>query len=339
MKKFEQMSSKKLTALLATASEEDQVTIQAILDARTQAVAQPEEEEPLTPEQEAAIAEAEKNGGLNPLYNGSKSSLEKAPKMSDEELEQLAEKCRENLNHKCQVVPFNTVDWVEGHIAGVIIEKRARKVMYAVKTLDGRRIVKVCDSNLIKISEEVIEVVKKEPKTKTASPRVKKEPKTTEEIEALVKEHSCNVGKVVEVVKDTLTNEQGEEQKVTEAGRIVSIMVDRRSSAVFYKIALASGTISYKTLTSPQVTIAEDFDDEGKELNAKFIARREAQPVTKQERIARAQEALQRAEERLEKVKAEIERHKQTIAALMQEAEAPAVEAPTTETAEEESLD
>lgn len=332
MKKFERMSSKKLTALLATASAEDQVTIQAILDARTQAAARPEDEDTLTPEQEAAIAEAEKNGGLNPLYNGSKSSLEKAPKMSDEELEQLAEKCRENLNHKCQVVPFNTVDWVDGHIAGVIIEKRARKVMYAVKTVDGRRIVKVCDSNLIKISEEVIEIVKKEPKT--ASPRVKKEPKTVEEIEALVKEHSCNVGKVVEVVKDTLTNEQGEEQKVTEAGRIVSIMVDRRSSAVFYKIALASGTISYKTLTSPQVTIAEDFDDEGQELNAKFIARREAQPVTKQERIVRAQEALQRAEERLEKVKAEIERHKQTIAALMQDAEAPAAE-----TTEEESLD
>ena len=113
-KKFSQMTTKKLNALLATASDEDKKAIEAVLAAREQAQtpaapaapeataeetpAAPEataeetpaafaseEETQLSPEEEAAIKAAEENGGLNPLYNGSKATQEKKPKMTDED--------------------------------------------------------------------------------------------------------------------------------------------------------------------------------------------------------------------------------------------------------------
>ena len=80
------MTTKKLNALLATASDEDKKAIEAVLAAREQAQdpAAPEataeetpaapaseEETQLSPEEEAAIKAAEENGGLNPLNNGS----------------------------------------------------------------------------------------------------------------------------------------------------------------------------------------------------------------------------------------------------------------------------
>ena len=118
-KKFSQMTTKKLNALLATASDEDKKAIEAVLAAREQAQAPaapaapeataeetpaaPEataEETQLSPEEEAAIKAAEENGGLNPLYNGSKATQEKKPKMPDEDRHALAEELKKNVNHR-----------------------------------------------------------------------------------------------------------------------------------------------------------------------------------------------------------------------------------------------
>ena len=43
----------------------------------------------------------------------------------------------------------------------MIEEKRSNKVLYAIKTDDGRRIIKVHDSNLVRILDEVVEPEKK----------------------------------------------------------------------------------------------------------------------------------------------------------------------------------
>ena len=95
-KKFSQMTTKKLNALLATASDEDKKAIEAVLAAREQAQAPAapaapeataeetpasEEETQLSPEEEAAIKAAEENGGLNPLYNSSKATQEFARRL------------------------------------------------------------------------------------------------------------------------------------------------------------------------------------------------------------------------------------------------------------------
>ena len=338
-KKFSQMTTKKLNALLATASDEDKKAIEAVLAAREQVqapaaevkseVANPvqefeDTENPLTPEEEAAIKAAEENNRLNPMSNSSKSTLEKKPKMTDEERHALAEELKKNINHRCQAVPFNTAEWVNGYIAGVIEEKRSGKVLYAIKTDDGRRIIKVHDSNLIRILEETIEPEKKARIHKAKDPAEKVE-WTPEMIADEVNEVIDNVGKIVEFEKYRTTDENGEEYIEMVTGRIVAIVPDKRTQRLLYRISvptpiegnpLATKTM-HKVVKAENLKIAEEFDEEGAQLNAKYTERREAAatrtPLTPQDRYIRCEENLKKAEEKLQKAQEELEAKKKQL--------------------------
>lgn len=341
-KKFSQMTTKKLNALLATASDEDKKAIEAVLAAREQAQAPAapaapeataeetpaapasEEETQLSPEEEAAIKAAEENGGLNPLYNGSKATQEKKPKMTDEDRHALAEELKKNVNHRCQAVPFNTAEWVDGYIAGVIEEKRSNKVLYAIKTDDGRRIVKVHDSNLVRILDEVVEPEKKARARKAKDP-VDKIEWTPEAIAEEVNEVIGNVGKTVEFEKYRTTDENGEEHIEMVIGRIVAIVPDKRTQRLLYRISvpapiegnpLATKTM-HKVVKAGGIKIAEEFDEEGAQLNAKYLERREAAatrtPLTPQDRVIRCEENVKKAEEKLQKAQEELEAKKKQL--------------------------
>lgn len=371
-KKFSQMTTKKLNALLATASDEDKKAIEAVLAAREQAQvpaalettaeetpAAPasEEETQLSPEEEAAIKAAEENGGLNPLYNGSKATQEKKPKMTDEDRHALAEELKKNVNHRCQAVPFNTAEWVDGYIAGVIEEKRSNKVLYAIKTDDGRRIVKVHDSNLVRILDEVVEPEKKARARKAKDPADKVE-WTPEAIAEEVNEVIGNVGKPVEFEKYRTTDENGEEHIEMVIGRIVAIVPDKRAQRLLYRISvpapiegnpLATKTM-HKVVKAEGIKIAEEFDEEGAQLNAKYLERREAAatrtPLTPQDRVIRCEENVKKAEEKLQKAQEELEAKKKQLEDAKKEldeylagqANGETAEAPAETTAEEESL-
>lgn len=337
-KKFSQMATKKLNALLATASDEDKAEIEAVLAAREQASVLGETqsevanlvqefedtENPLTPEEEAAIKAAEENNGVNPMSNSSKATLEKKPKMTDEDRHALAEELKENINHRCQAVPFNTAEWVDGYIAGVIEEKRTNKVLYAIKTDDGRRIVKVYDSNLVRILDEVIEPEKKVRARKAKDP-VDKIDWTPEAIAEEVNEVIGNVGKTVEFEKYRTTDENGEEHIEMVVGRIVAIIPDKRAQRLLYRISvpapiegnpLAMKTM-YKVTKADGLKIAEEFDEEGAQLNAKYLERREAAatrtPLTYQDRVIRCEENVKKAEEKLQKAQEELEAKKKQL--------------------------
>lgn len=371
-KKFSQITTKKLNALLATASDEDKKAIEAVLAAREQAQtpAAPEttaeetpaapaseEETQLSPEEEAAIKAAEENGGLNPLYNGSKATQEKKPKMTDEDRHALAEELKKNVNHRCQAVPFNTVEWVGGYIAGVIEEKRNNKVLYAIKTDDGRRIIKVHDSNLVRILDEVIEPEKKARARKAKDPADKVE-WTPEVIAEEVNEVISNVGKLVEFEKYRTTDENGEEHIEMVIGRIVAIVPDKRAQCLLYRILvpapiegnpLATKTM-HKVVKAEGIKIAEEFDEEGAQLNAKYLERREAAairtPLTFQDRVIRCEENVKKAEEKLQKAQEELEAKKKQLEDAKKEldeylagqANGKTAKAPAETTAEEESL-
>ena len=395
-KRFSQMTTKKLNALLATASDEDKKAIEAVLAAREQAQAPAapaapeatteetpaapeatteetpaapaseeetpaapasEEETQLSPEEEAAIKAAEENGGLNPLYNGSKATQEKKPKMTDEERHALAEELKKNVNHRCQAVPFNTAEWVDGYIAGVIEEKRSNKVLYAIKTDDGRRIVKVYDSNLVRILDEVVEPEKKARARKAKDP-VDKVEWTPEAIAEEVNEVIGNVGKGVAFEKYRTTDENGEEHIEMISGRIVAIVPDKRTQRLFYRISvpapiegnpLATKTM-HKVVTTEGLLIAGEFDAEGAQLNAKYLERRETAvtraPLTPQDRVIRCEENVKKAEEKLQKAQEELEAKKKQLEDAKKEldeylagqANGETAEAPAETTAEEESL-
>ena len=341
-KKFNQMTTKKLNALLATASDEDKAAIEAVLAAREQAQAPAATEEapaeaapaateetaketPLTPEEEAAIKVAEENGGLNPFYNGSRATQEKKPKMTDEERHALAEELKTNINHRCQAVPFNTAEWVDGYIAGVLEEKRSNKVLYAIRTDDGRRIVKVHDSNLVRILDEVITLEKKARTRKVKDNNVEKIEWTPEAIAEEVNKVIGNVGKTVEIEKYRTTDENGEEHIKTISGRIVAIVPDKRTQRLLYRISVPTpiegnplaAKIIHKVVTVEGLQIAEEFDAEGQELNAKYCDRREAAaartPLTPQGRVIRCEENLKKAEEKLQKAQEELEAKKKQL--------------------------
>lgn len=373
--KFSQMTTKKLNALLATASDKDKKAIEAVLAAREQAQAPAapaapeataeetpaapasEEETQLSPEEEAAIKAAEENGGLNPLYNSSKATQEKKPKMTDEGRHALAEELKKNINHRCQAVPFNTIEWVDGYIAGVIEEKRSNKVLYAIKTDDGRRIIKVHDSNLVRILDEVVEPEKKVRVRKVKDPvdKVEWTPEATaEEVNKVI----SNVGKMVEFEKYRTTDENGEEHIEMVVGRIVAIVPDKRAQRLLYRISvpapiegnpLATKTM-HRTVKAEGIKIAEEFDEEGAQLNAKYLERREAAatrtPLTFQDRVIRCEENVKKAEKKLQKAQEELEAKKKQLEDakkeldkyLADQANGETAEAPAETTAEEESL-
>lgn len=376
-KKFAQMRTKSLKALLETASEEDKVAIEAVLAERekaekakaaaaeapaetpTEAPAEApafEEETPLTPEEEAALKAAEENGGVNPMYTGR--TAERKPKASDEERHALAEKLKaEVVNHRCQAVPFNTVEWVDGYIAGVIEEKRSNKVLLAIKTDDGRRIVKVHDSNLVRILDEVVEPEKKARARKAKDPADKIE-WTPEAIAEEVNEVIGNIGKTVEFEKYRTTDENGEEHIEMVIGRIVAIVPDKRAQRLLYRISVPAPIegnplatkIMHKVVKAEGIKIAEEFDEEGAQLNAKYLERREAAatrtPLTPQDRVIRCEENVKKAEEKLQKAQEELEAKKKQLEDAKKEldeylagqANGETAEAPAETTAEEESL-
>ena len=372
-KKFSQMTTKKLNALLATASDEDKKAIEAVLAAREQiqvsvsgetqsevanSVQEFEDtENPLTPEEEAAIKAAEENGGINPMSNSSKATQEKKPKMTDEDRHALAEELKKNVNHRCQAVPFNTAEWVDGYIAGVIEEKRSNKVLYAIKTDDGRRIVKVHDSNLVRILDEVVEPEKKVRARKAKDPADKIE-WTPEAIAEEVNEVIGNVGKTVEFEKYRTTDENGEEHIEMVIGRIVAIVPDRRTQRLLYRISVPTPIegnplatkIMHKVAKAEGIKIAEELDEEGAQLNAKYLERREAAAtrtlLTPQDRVIRCEENVKKAEEKLQKVQEELEAKKKQLEDAKKELDeyfagqvnGETAEASAEATAEEESL-
>ena len=372
-KRFSQMTTKKLNALLATASDEDKKAIEAVLAVREQtqvpvsgetqsevanSVQEFEDtENPLTPEEEAAIKAAEENGGINPMSNSSKATQEKKPKMTDEERQTLAEELKKNINHRCQAVPFNTVEWVDGYIAGVIEEKRSNKVLYAIKTDDGRRIVKVYDSNLIRIMDEVVEPEKKVRVRKVKDP-VDKVEWTSEEVVEEVNKVIGNVGKSVEFEKYRTIDEDGEEYIEMVIGRIMAIVPDKRAQRLLYRISVPAPIegnplatkIMFKVVKAEGLKVAEELDEEGAQINAKYLERREAAatrtPFTPQDRVIRCEENVKKVEEKLQKVQEELEAKKKQLEDAKKELDiyfagqvnGETDEAPADTTAEEESL-
>lgn len=332
-KKFTQMSTKKLNALLATVNNEDKVLIMEVLDKRNAAASPATISTELTSEEQEVIDRAESEAA--PAQEAKKPAKEKEPKMTDEQREALANELRGTVvNHRCQVVPFNTLEWVEGVIIGIIEEKRTNKVLYAVRTDDGRRIVKAYGSELIKITDEVVEPVKKARGGRKTKLDENGNPITAvveewsdEEVEVAIKEVIENVGKTISYPK---TGAMGVAiEGVTETGRIVSLVPNKRQHTILYRIEVdqpdaVEGTpkkYAHKVATNTNLVIAEELDEAGKKINEAFVGRhygggasRKAQ-MTPIEALEAAKAAVTKAEETLAKAQAVLEKRKLALEA------------------------
>jgi hypothetical protein len=325
-KNYAQMPTKKLNALLEKVTDENEkAAIEEVLAKRGQlasgdnapATVNPNAE--LSAEEQAAIDAA--NGTDADASEKQAANTKKAKvKPTDEERAALAAKLREEaVGHKCQVVPFNSIEWVNGVIVAIVEEKRTNKCLYAVKADDGRRIVKAYGSELIKISDEVVELTR----TPRGGGKSKEElPEWThEEIEKAVQEVIGNVGKQISYVETGALGAEIENAQ-TILGRIISLVPNKRNHTILYRIEIQpaedapEGTpkkYAHKVTTNDKLAIAEELDDEGKKINEAFIARRNGErktPTAKtpEEALAIAEQQLKKAEEHKAKAEASIEK-------------------------------
>ena len=327
MANFNQMSTKKLNAMLndENVTAEDKAAIQEVLNTRNavSAGAEAAKASGLSSEEAEAIAKAE---GDIASPKAEKKAAKVVNRMTDEERVALAEKLRaEAVNHRCEVVPFNSLEWVPGIVAAVIEEKRTNKVMLAVKTDDGRRIVKTHDSQLIKILDEVVEPAKKVRSNKktqldeNGNPIVKEIVEWTDEaIEEAVKEVIGNVGKTVSYPEAGAYGEVAEDAPIV-TGRIVSLVPNKRQQTILYRIELdqtnEDGTKKYahKVTTNGALVIAESLDEAGQKINDSFTTRRykEVEPkvqMTPEEAFTAAEASLNKAKEALAKAQALVDK-------------------------------
>lgn len=308
-KKFAQMSTKKLTALLETASQEDAVAINAILAARN-AQSEVGAEQQLSEEEQAAIkaaenAQQESEAAGEPKekkVGGRKAS----PKMSEEELDAIHEEAKKNVGHRCSAVLPGSAVRVDGTILTTLKDKRAMQVYYQIETdatddIESRKIYKKFGAEGLEISDEVVELKKKT----SSKVRVAKEKladgEWENEVKAVRAAITPNIGKSVRI--DGLE------------GRITNLMADKRSCGFYYRIELfdelaGQKKVSHKVINyskdeagnivlAPFAGMDEELDEAGKKINQAFTEREARAPrkvLTPEEKVVACEEAVKKAE-------------------------------------------
>ena len=336
-KKFAQMSTKKLNALLETASEEDAQAIQAILESRNaiQTAPAPENTE-LSEEEQAAITAAETaaaavEGEEKKEKNVKGAGRKASPKMSNEELEETHEKAKKNLGHRVETLLPRTVIKVGGTIIGILKDKRAMQVYYQIKTdeiddMESRTIYKKFGSEEVTILEEVVEL-KKKAEAKARQVKAKMEAGEWDaEAAAVIETASKNVGKTIDL------GENGE-------GRIISLLNDKRSCGIYYRIEFTdengakkfchkvvnydkdeNGAIELAQLSG----LADELDEAGQEINDAYQERKTREPrkvLTPEEKVLKAEEELKKAEATLAKAQETLIMRQNTLALAKAELE------------------
>jgi hypothetical protein len=252
---YKKQTSKALKEKLndATLSAEEREEITAILTARGVSIENEAANEKPTIESKLkaakeAVAETEEATEQKP-------SETKKKKLTEEELNALVDQCKVNINHKCSVVPFNTAEWKDGVISGIMIDSRNNKVIYTIRLIENnKRIAKSSDSPLLKISDEVVESAIK---TRTRNAKKKTDEAFAEETEIALSH-----------IYDTLII--GDET----IGTIEAIILNTKTKSVIYKVKDADGKFQFKTYNADYTYVAiEEDDTETLEKAAKYIER------------------------------------------------------------------
>lgn len=274
---YNTVSTKKLQALRATESNPENVAaIDAVLESRGIKANQP------APADAASSTEAQ---------------AEQTPEQKEAAIKALAEECRKNINKKCQAVPYNSAEWIDGVIAGVQTDLKAGRVVYAIALVDGRRIAKVHNSPLVKISEEVDEAFANRPRggNRSAEP---KEPMTDEKKEELRLQYQENVG------RDYATD--------TESGVIIGLQFNPKSQNWLYVTERTvtndmGDSVKVKGFKSCRLQGLRLSEERNEELYSKYINRRTGGFARKPMTVEQLEKAVAAKEAELAKLKERLE--------------------------------
>ena len=312
---FSTMDSRRLRALLQSASDADRATIQEILDRREN----PSPAEAICEEGDTP-AEAIREEGDTPAEAISDAPEGARRLMTHDERNALAERLKVNVGHRCHVVPFDSTEWVSGYIAGVINDQRNNIVLYAIKLDSGKRIVKTVRSSTIRILDEI---------SPAYDARWRSKPTSDRKAVALAEADKMmdNVGKKVEFRR--VISEPGGIEKVSEfQGRITGLYYSERQQLWMYRIKVPApnkndpNAVRYfrKVSTNPYLMIAEGFDNEGLEINLKKRARYDALmsrlSATPYDRLRLCEQELAEAKEKLAKAEELVKAKEKALAGV-----------------------
>lgn len=306
--KFAQMSTKKLNGLLETASEEDRIAIQAILDARNAKKAKKETapETELSEEEKMALAEVEKEETQVSTKKEKKEKVvkEKAPKMSMEELDAAYDEAKSNAyGHRVQV-KVSEEEIREGSVCGILKEKRAMAIYLHIALDDneesvGAKCYKRYGSADIDILPEIVEVGKKANSKSRITKQKLESGEWAEVINNIRKACESEIGK-------TFTFDDGT------TGVIQTVIRDERSQGFYWRIKRdADDKIAHKVI---KYTIADDGQyvldlsavsgEADEELVEKFKNKKERinRALTLDDKILMLEEKIAKTKEKLEKI-------------------------------------
>lgn len=153
-------------------------------------------------------------------------------------------------HNKCLVVLQDTVEWSEGVVTGILNDLRAKVPMWVVKTNEGRTARRAYASNLIKLSEEKVEVARKQ------GGFVKREVLTIEELFAQQLEAAELIGKFIMITDGRADAEEGAMLKVL----VVNASIDQRASLVRVRVQREDGTFAYRVY-DPEWEQTGDVDE------------------------------------------------------------------------------
>lgn len=189
----------------------------------------------------------------------------------------------------------------------------------AVDDMESRKIYKKFGSEDITVLDEVVEL-KKKTESKVRVAKQKMEAGEWEaEAEAVCEVAGANVGKTVQLDENT-------------TGRIVSLLNDKRSNGMYYRIEFEDElgikktchkVINYTKAEDGTITLAElegmaaELDEKGQEMNQAFLERKAREPrkmLTPEEKVLAAEEALKKAEASLQKAQETLETRKTALA-------------------------
>lgn len=155
-KKFEKMETAVLEALLedVNTSDADALKIESILDERERMLE--DNDVVLNDEENANYDDAQLDEYLSEGDDLETEVLAEAKKAEEEaeRREAIVEEMQAKVGNKAEVVPFNTIEWVEGYVSGILDDKRAKNPLWVVRSDEGKTIRKAYGSELIKVSDE-----------------------------------------------------------------------------------------------------------------------------------------------------------------------------------------
>jgi hypothetical protein len=186
---------------------------------------------------------------------------------------EVVKKMKSKIGYRARVVPFNSIQWVEGVVTGVLDDVRAKNPLWTVKDLKtGKVIRKAFGSDLIEILDEKVEDFS--PKQRSISP------KTEKDVENLLKQAWSYVGRFTEISDNRFL--------------IKSVVLDKRTNTVLLKLVdEKTNRQFYKTLSNIG-KISDEIDPETLKRAEKRLMElsENDDPVKKREKLVKKMDEL-----------------------------------------------